>query len=397
MYPALPLQAKEYDKAYEAWSTTGAGAAFSLKAAGEDAAGATQQLFSSYYGSSDYAATFITASIKGTAPYDTLGALSKAASGADESDKARSELATKGIALQSLLMASLSSSAAAVQACVAKDKAAASAAVDKSWALFATDNGPIALSEKRCPQFNTCALSPSASAAERPAGISSVNVRLLAAYKSMQTAAAAGDCAGLAATQRLTEGLMVVPVIQGMLREAWEVDPSEGKLDATGKRINVGGKHVSDGFVEVCEGWAFTRAVLPMLNRCDAAVAKTIALNMDTIANGKHVAFGGFIKVVRETEKVLKCLGVTCDDVKSMVDKVTKKPHWQACPKAAEKTCPTCPTCPAAAKAAEEDEGGETLQVVLLFLVIALIIGSHLMAPKPEEPKPVNEELKGLA
>jgi len=44
---------------------------------------------------------------------------------------------------------------------------------------------------------------------------------------------------------------MFVPVMQGLYREAWEVD--EAMID-----VHYG----ADGFVEVVEGWAFAMAVL---------------------------------------------------------------------------------------------------------------------------------------
>ena len=45
---------------------------------------------------------------------------------------------------------------------------------------------------------------------------------------------------------------------QGMLREAWEVNKEPGG---------------ADGYVEVAEGFAFARAVLPRVATCSASAA----------------------------------------------------------------------------------------------------------------------------
>ena len=110
--------------------------------------------------------------------------------------------------------------------------------MDLSWALFAAAKGPIALGEKRCPQFATCTTSGDA-------GKSSVNVKLLASFKKMQTIAARSsprECWELSQEVNKVVGQMYVPVIQGLLREAWESDPKQGASAA-------------DGWIEVVEGF----------------------------------------------------------------------------------------------------------------------------------------------
>ena len=113
--------------------------------------------------------------------------------------------------------------------------------------------------------------------ADSGAGFSAVNTNILAAFIAAQTAAEAStpDCAALrdhtttphlmsmsrdvsdilvAGTVTQIEVIvpqMFVPVMQGLYREAWEVD--EAMID-----VHYG----ADGFVEVVEGWAFAMAVL---------------------------------------------------------------------------------------------------------------------------------------
>jgi hypothetical protein len=85
-----------------------------------------------------------------------------------------------------------------------------------------------------------------------------------------------------------------VPVIQGMMREAYETDPNGGAVDA-------------DGFVEVAEGWAFAAAVLPLIAECNSANASTIRTNMDTLsqsASERNSSTDGYLAVVRAVESV---------------------------------------------------------------------------------------------
>jgi hypothetical protein len=116
-----------------------------------------------------------------------------------------------------------------------------------------------------------------------------------------------------------------IPVIQGLLREAYEVDPA-----ADG---------IADGLVEVCEGWGFAAAVLPRIAKCNASAAQILQENMDTVAKiSTHdpLASGVFMKdgfhaVIDAVESTFDCMGVKCSDVRSMVDKKSGLPLWQSC------------------------------------------------------------------
>jgi hypothetical protein len=111
----------------------------------------------------------------------------------------------------------------------------------------------------------------------------------------------------------------------GMLREAYEVDPlADG---------------IADGLVEVCEGWGFAAAVLPRIAYCNATAGQIINDNMNTVpfitttpADKKGVYMkDGFHAVVDAVEGTFECLGITCQQVKSMVLKGTSNPLWQSC------------------------------------------------------------------
>ena len=208
----------------------------------------------------------------------------------------------KGLSLQSVLMGSINLLYKAKTQCDAGDTS--SAYVDQAWALFAAPKGPIALGEKRCPQFGTC------EAADSGAGVSAANTRILAGFLAAQTAAAAGECAALLTQiETVIVPQAYVPIIQGLYREAWEVDESMS-------HVHFG----ADGFVELVEGWAFAMAVLPRIAACDAAVAATVVSNMRmrTDASDPAMVADGYAAVIAAVETTYACLGITCADVRAM-------------------------------------------------------------------------------
>merc|ERR1711937_325849 len=109
---------------------------------------------------------------------------------------------------------------------------------------------------------------------------------------------------------------MTIPVVQGMLKYAFESDPAatDGK-----KYCNVGAGDACDK--ALAEGWAFAAAVLPRLNYCDLAVAKLVKENLDVTAitgattQGNTHMTSGYATLKAEVEKTYPCLGITCDEV----------------------------------------------------------------------------------
>ena len=278
--------------------------------------GSDVDLFVSYYGTADYASTFVNAAITNTAPFD--GALT---------DKMRAELTMKGVVLQSVTMGALNTLRTSIDKCVAKvDVGNANGApsyVDLAWALFSAKQSQIALGEKRCPQFNTCL--PNDQTLPPQSSKSIVNNVLLGLFHQARKNAQDGQCWALQNNVELIAAQLTIPVIQGMLREAYEVDPS-----ADG---------VADGLVEVCEGWGFAAAVLPRIARCNATAGTIVNENMNTVsfitstpAGSKGVYMkDGFQTVVDAVENTFACLGITCQEVKAMVAKGTSHPLWQSC------------------------------------------------------------------
>mmetsp|Transcript_23693 Transcript_23693/g.52259 ORF Transcript_23693/g.52259 Transcript_23693/m.52259 type:complete len:390 (+) Transcript_23693:65-1234(+) len=234
------------------------------------------------------------------------------------SDDARKELIMKSTVLEGVLMAVLVRVHLAAEACDQRH-------LDEAWALYAgsATHGPIRLAEKRAPQFATEALSGRDVDIDFSAGRSRVNVDVLAMFEDLQLQITSNNCnAGAQTLANRIQSRLFVPIIQGLLREAWESDPMLDYL--------TGG---ADGFIEVVEGWAFSRAVLPAIDVCSPVAAATIARNMDTIGlgpNGTHFLPDGFDAVKAALESTYECLGISCSDVNAMVDE-TGAFLWQPC------------------------------------------------------------------
>jgi len=252
--------------------------------------------FSLYYNSNDYTHDFVIAALKGEGAFAL-------------NDKARTELTMKGIVLQGVLMASISHLHEAYRLCKlgqTSNEHGAPHFVDHAWAIYACSEstGPIRLAEKRAPQFDVEVVH------KTEAGGSRVNNRLLEMFSLLQTQARFGNCSAVWHISRRIIPTMQVPIIQGMLREAFEVDPRQY------------GEHKgADGFIEVVEGWAFTRAVLPAISNCSVDAATVIKRNMDTIAAGPpgpHMQ-DGFVAVKKAVESTYVCLGISCAEVNAMI------------------------------------------------------------------------------
>jgi len=105
---------------------------------------------------------------------------------------------------------------------------------------------------------------------------------------------------------------MTIPLIQGMLKYAYESDPAAGtKCASTG----------DDCDKALGEAWAFAAAVLPRLNYCDSSVAKLVKDNLDVTAitgaltQGNTQMTDGYAKLKEQVETTYPCLGITCEEV----------------------------------------------------------------------------------
>jgi hypothetical protein len=94
---------------------------------------------------------------------------------------------------------------------------------------------------------------------------------------------------------------MSVPLVQGSLRYAYKVAELQG------------------GSKEFAEGAAFSAAILPRINACDASAAKVISDNMNMeIAEGDRMK-AGFEAVKTAFESTYECLGINCAQIGGLI------------------------------------------------------------------------------
>merc|ERR1740138_303176 len=188
---------------------------------------------------------------------------------------------------------------------------------DEGWAFYAgsqvaataagavTDDGTLIweLSEKRGSDFGTA----------DSTGPSSVNVALLAEFIKGRDLIIAADCAGAEPVVQKIIQLMTVPLVQGTLKYAFKAEPANANGDCAADA----GKNAmtaTDSCVKSwAEGWAFAAAVLPQIDQCDPAAAKTVEDALDIAATGPVA--GGFAAVKTAIESTYPCLGITCEHV----------------------------------------------------------------------------------
>ena len=290
---------KDWTAASTAYAAVNAATGKSIKTlytslASETVGLATYNDYAAYYTTTAWADTFATSALAGSGEFLNW----------DESS--RRELLTKGTAYNNVFQYVAYRLRKGVSVCV---KGGANGALDwdVAWALFAgslegaTGSGGgksiYALGDKRCPQFNTC---------KSGTALATNNEKARMLWQEGSAALAAKDCFKAAANVPKIVSQMSVGMVQGAIREAWEVDRNPG-----------GGWHVGDGVVEVAEGWAFLTAVLPQLAKCDAPKTKVIRDNMWLNAK-PHAIEDGFGVIKSNFESMYACLGITCADVGGM-------------------------------------------------------------------------------
>jgi len=272
-----------------------------------------------YWEGEDYAATFVTNALHGSGDFE----------GWDNTS--RRELLTKGAAYQVVRQAVLGRLHEGVGQCIAGNSLSGVYLWEAAYALHAghlegsdgsgKGESMYALGDKRCPQFDTCV---------EGTRISINNALALSAWQRGIAALAAGDCFGALGEQYAIVSALTIPLVQGMLREAWEVDPE-------------GGAALADGRVEVAEGWAFTAAILPQLALCNRTAGGYVYRNM--YLNAEPPVADGFSFVKQTAESLYSCLGITCAQVGGMLlADQTPIPGMEPC------------TDLKAAKGADEDE-----------------------------------------
>merc|ERR1719269_140842 len=139
--------------------------------------------------------------------------------------------------------------------------------------------------------------------------VANANTVALATANAGRNALQQAKCADVPAQLVILTQQMTVPLVQGTLKYAWEADPAQTGSACAGQTAP---------FDAGCskawaEGWTFASAILPQLDACDAAAAKTVKDALDGAATAPMV--GGLAAVKSAIEGCYTKMGITCDEV----------------------------------------------------------------------------------
>ena len=150
------------------------------------------------------------------------------------------------------------------------------------------------LANRRCLSASTCGEDGSSEN-----GTSYVNFRALRDFQIGQRQIIARNCEDARKTKESIVRLMTIPLIQGTLNSALEMDDAE---DYDERQASLGA--------------AFAAAVLPLIHACNAVDADIIHTNLGA-ARHKILDYEG----VRDAfARNLQCLGITCEEIGSVLD-----------------------------------------------------------------------------
>jgi len=161
------------------------------------------------------------------------------------------------------------------------------------------------LGNKRCENFKTCGINGDAQF-----GISQQNHKLFELFTDGQHDFLIGNCGDVVPVKDKIVAQMAIPLIQGTLRYAYKVGKLQGDDEAR------------------AEGAIFAAAVLPLVDDCDPAAAKTIADEMSI----NSVAETDYKAVKAAFEKCYEKMGITCKEVGQLMKKANEVyPDMEAC------------------------------------------------------------------
>ena len=218
---------------------------------------------------------------------------------------------------------------------------AALAAWDEAYALYAGSQVGLtseahkgigyqsfALAEKRAPQFATTALDSSLTKSWQQ---SQVNTELVEIFTVGSQLLANRSCTTLSVLVQRIKTLMLIPLIQGTLRYVYRCDPSKVSI------------HDSNTCSEKerAELWTFAASVLPLVNRCSAEAAALVRRNSEFRpgTNPGTTVKDGFAEVFHAFQSTYTCLGITCEEVGSVLDPTSTPPEFSPYPGAGVNEC----------------------------------------------------------
>lgn len=169
------------------------------------------------------------------------------------------------------------------------------------------------LAEQRCYFANTC---QEKNALGETMSISRVNDDIFQNFKLGQSVLLERECNAARTMSRRIMSDMIIPLIQGTLRYAYQMDASQSHAGQTQELL---------GHDLEAQGAVFAASFLPLLHSCDIDDADLLHSYMGA-GSAKDVDFDAVKSLL---ERNYECLGVTCEDVGGIAD-VTGKQDYLA-------------------------------------------------------------------
>jgi len=272
------------------------------------------QTFSSYYEAQQYAHDYVTAAHGGTGIF------------ANVDDAGKKQGIMKGTVYQNVWMYAMHEFEAGIDKCVlgptSDDNYAAVHAWDEGVAFYtgSLQGEPLApatgklihvLADKRCADFHTCV-----DGGVKDSG-SKANKRLYKLFADGKKVLEKGECHEAIAIKDEMVQVMTIPLVQGTMKYAYYSNTAAdiGSDDKT-----------------LAEAHAFSRAILPLVNKCRRTDAETIAAGIDITKNtATGQSFGNFPDIKAALENNYECLGITCADVGALHKDGVIKTGAEAC------------------------------------------------------------------
>ena len=226
------------------------------------------------------------------------------------------------------------------------------------------------LAQKRCENFGTCERSTDKTTfAAVNSEIQSADGFAVQGKNLLYNRVGCGD-AGLDVAFKGIVSQMTVPLVQGLLRYAWKADPEmEDSCDGQ-ENTDADAVAANDAIANTdcakswAEGWAFAAAVLPQIDRCDSAAAATVRANLDVAAS--EPMKDGVAAVKAAVESVYCCLGITCEDVGTLM-------HSYGTPYLGMHACTT--VCPGGGGGGGGGDGGLGTGALVGVIIVVLVAG----------------------
>jgi hypothetical protein len=151
------------------------------------------------------------------------------------------------------------------------------------------------LADKRCADFGTCV-----SGSDKSTG-SKANVEIYKLFAQGRDLLDAGECHQAIAIKDQAIQKMTIPLVQGTLKYASKSNAADS---------------IGSDDKALAEAYAFSRAILPLVNKCRRTDAETIATGIDISKNKvTGYEYGNFPDIKAALENNYECLGITCEDV----------------------------------------------------------------------------------